>query len=98
LTSIFRDHYCYIEPFNNEEAFVTDKTLETFNADKMMINFINYVHEAYMKDYRGNHVALPWGCDFAYQNALFTWRNMEKIVDYINKHNTVNMKLVISTP
>jgi hypothetical protein len=98
LTSIFRDHYCYIGPFNNDEAFVTDRTLETFNADKLMAEFINYVHNAYTNNYRGSHIALPWGCDFAYQNALFTWRTMEGIIDYINEHNTVNMKLEISTP
>lgn len=63
-----------------------------------MVEFINYVHDAYAKDYRGNQVALPWGCDFAYSNAIVSFRNMERIVDYINKHNTVNMKLVVSTP
>lgn len=54
FTSIFRDHYCYINGFNNNEGFVTDPTLSTFNADVRMTNFVNYINEAYSRDYRGN--------------------------------------------
>ena len=98
LASVFRDHYCYIGPFNNNEGFVTDPTLSTFNADVKMIEFVNYVHEAYAKDYRGNQIILPWGCDFAYADAMRSFMTMEKIIEYINEHNTSNIKLIMSTP
>jgi len=47
LTSLFRDHYCWIPDFqvNDQDTFETDDTLESFNAEKKMSKFINYIHE-----------------------------------------------------
>jgi len=38
------------------------------------------------------------GCDFAYQNAGPEFEALGKMIDYINLHNTVNIKLQYSTP
>jgi hypothetical protein len=38
------------------------------------------------------------GCDFAYQNALTEFDSIQEMMDYINLHNTANIKLVWSTP
>jgi len=67
MTSIWRDHYCWIPGFqvNDEDNFEIDPNLESFNADERMVKFINYVHEQ-SGHHKGNHLSLPWGCDFAY--------------------------------
>lgn len=38
------------------------------------------------------------GCDFAYQNAKQEYKQLERIIQYINKNNKANMTLVMSTP
>jgi hypothetical protein len=49
LTNVFKYDYCFPENFfsganyNADEPFVADKTLTTFNADKKMIDFVNWV-------------------------------------------------------
>jgi hypothetical protein len=100
LVSIFRDHYCWIPDFqvNDNDAFESDPSLESFNAPEKMLKFINYVHDNIAPTHRGSHVALPWGCDFAFQNARQNFEEMEKVVAYINAHNDVNMTVVASTP
>lgn len=63
-----------------------------------MIDLINYVTEHVAPYHRTNHVALPWGCDFAYQNAAQNFEEMEKMIAYFNKHNQVNVTFLMSTP
>jgi len=75
-----------------------DETLESFNGEEKMRKFINYIHEKIVPAHHGNHVALPWGCDFAFYNARQNFDEMEKLIEYTNKHNKVNMKLLASTP
>lgn len=53
----------------DDDNFETDESLESFNAVHKMTQFINYVHEHVAPYQRTNHIALPWGCDFAFQNA-----------------------------
>ena len=34
------------------------------------------------------NVIVPFGCDFNFQNALMKYKNMDKLIDYINQHST----------
>jgi len=49
LTHVFRTDYCYPTGFSiadnmlSDDVFVDDRTLDTFNAEDKMIDFINYV-------------------------------------------------------
>ena len=83
---------------NDNDAFEPDSTLTSVNAAEKTIKFVNYIHKAIVPGRHGNHVALPWGCDFAYYNANQNFREMEKLVTYINEHNTANIKVLVSTP
>jgi len=83
---------------NDNDSFETDPTLESFNAEKKMLKFINYINEFIVSVHKTNHVILPWGCDFAFQNAAQNYQEMEKVIEYINKNNKANMKLLMSTP
>jgi hypothetical protein len=69
LTSMFRDHYCWIPDFqvNDNDSFEDDPTLESFNAPTKTLKFVNYVNEFIASAHRSTgHVILPWGCDFAF--------------------------------
>ena len=76
----------------------TDPTLDSFNAEVRMTNFLKYVNERLHPAHRSNHLAVPWGCDFAYYNAPQNYNDMEKLIAYVNTHNKQNVKLLQSTP
>jgi len=46
---VFMHHYCwppgfYVdERYDGDDPFITDATIESFNAEKKITNFINYV-------------------------------------------------------
>lgn len=41
---------------------------------------------------------MPWGCDFTFQNARLNFDQMDRIIKYMNMHNTANMVFRYSTP
>jgi len=63
-----------------------------------MVKFVNYIHTKMLPARRGNHFALPWGCDFAFYNARQNFNDMENLIKYINDNAHVNMKVMMSTP
>jgi lysosomal alpha-mannosidase len=44
-----------------------------------------------------NHVFVTMGCDFNYMNADRNFKNIDKLIDYVN-HGDYNMTLFYSTP
>jgi len=103
LTYVWPFDYCYPEGFysgesySTDDEFVGDPTLTSFNADEKMTKFVNYIQVDSAKR-KGSHILVPMGCDFAYQNARNEFNAVQQMVDYINEHNSANMKLIFSTP
>jgi hypothetical protein len=103
LTYVWPFDYCYPEGFysgesySTDDEFVGDPTLTSFNADEKMTKFVNYIQVDSAKR-KGSHILVPMGCDFAYQNARNEFSAVSQMVDYINEHNSANIKLVFSTP
>ena len=99
------DFYCYIDGFfydqsfdmEMDDAFVTDETLDTFNAPYKTELLVTYLTEM-AESYRGNHVYMPFGCDFTYGNAKLNYQFMDSMITYFNANNDVNMKMFYSTP
>ena len=62
-----------------------------------MYDLIKFIHEQH--DNRlGNNILIPWGCDFAYMNALADYKNTERLIEYFNSKNNYNITLKMSTP
>jgi hypothetical protein len=40
---------------------------------------------------RGNHIFVPMGDDFSYQNARHWYKNMDKLIHYVNQDNRINV-------
>ena len=36
---------------------------------------------------------IPWGCDFTFQNSLYEYNMLERIINYVNANNDVNILL-----
>jgi hypothetical protein len=66
----------------------------------------NYVQiaESFLEDarnraswFRHDHLLIPYGCDFAHQNAYYTMYQMEQLMAYINSNSTYNVSVFFST-
>lgn len=88
-TMCFKDEYwwfgdmCYDERCDNSPT-ISDPTLETFNADVKAKELYDYAMENHAV-YRGNHVVIPWGGDFAYGNAHLTFWSSDNLIEYFNE-------------
>lgn len=81
---------------NNDTAFIINQDFETFNADWKTVEFMKLV-DRYASIYRTNHIAIPFGCDFHYQDAKQTFKSIDRMIKYINSKYT-NVTLKYSTP
>jgi len=87
-----KNHYCwpdgfwYDERFLNDDPFISDESYTSFNADKKTEDLIDYIND-YASSYRGNHILLPFGCDFSYANARSGFENMDRLINYFNVKN-----------
>lgn len=64
---------------------VDDQERSDYNAPDRAHEFINYVMEL-ASVYQEENVLIPMGADFAYQNAGQTFKNIEKLIDWINNN------------
>lgn len=47
--------------------------------------------------YRHNHILIPFGCDFAHQNAYQSMIQMDKLMSFVNNNSSFNTKIIYST-
>lgn len=105
LVSTFKDSYCWPTGFKYDERFYDtgddlfqpDATLSTFNAEKKSVELINYV-QGLANHHKERHILLPWGCDYAFQNARENFEQMDKIIQFTNRLNNKNITFMYSTP
>jgi hypothetical protein len=60
------------ERFDNDDPTVINPKLDTFNADKKLKDLLDYINEL-GGAFRGNHVMIPFGCDFTYANSALNF-------------------------
>ncbi|POM62482.1 Lysosomal alpha-mannosidase [Phytophthora palmivora] len=87
------DHYCPPGKFdfgNNGNQIQDDPTLHDFDVCDEVEQFVN---NAKMRGgaSKGNHVFIPMGCDFQYDNSLRWFKNMDKLIHYVNQDGRINV-------
>lgn len=87
------DHYCSPGKFDfgkNENQIQDNAQLHDFDVCDEVEAFVN---NAKMRGgaSRGNHVFIPMGCDFQYDNSRRWYKNMDKILHYVNQDGRVNV-------
>ena len=99
LNSLIKgDGYCYPTGFSETmDQVETDMTLESFNGLLELIKFTNQIHKIYA-NHKTQHIAVPWGCDFGYENAKDLFRQYDTMIQYFNKNNKHNFTIMYSTP
>ena len=66
-----------------------DPSRHDYNVDKMVDSFVQHA-QSQAAHTRTEHQMWACGSDFQYQNADHWYRNLDKLIHYINKNGTVN--------
>ncbi|XP_054162243.1 lysosomal alpha-mannosidase-like, partial [Oppia nitens] len=82
--------------FNLNEPIIDDPECEDYNVDDMVNKFVDYML-SYSKYYATNHMMFPMGEDFMYQSANPWFKNMDKLIKYVNERQN-KIKVFYSTP
>ena len=101
FTHMMYNHYSAPPGFCFDEGcsdtpIVDDMRLDNYNIENRAEELHDYlIHLA--DHYRTNHLLVPFGDDFNYMNAQSYFHNLDKIIDYVNKHYD-DVNLFYSTP
>ncbi|XP_036385660.1 lysosomal alpha-mannosidase [Megalops cyprinoides] len=76
-----------------------DPDLEDYNVDEIVKKFLNAANEQATL-YRTNHIIMTMGSDFQYENANLWYKNMDKLIRYVNARQSKGSKVNVlySTP
>ncbi|KAI9915291.1 hypothetical protein PsorP6_007121 [Peronosclerospora sorghi] len=87
------DSYCPPHDFSYGDAtneIQDDAMLHDYDVCQVVNDFVTTV-ETRGHVTRGNHVFLPMGCDFQYDNARQWFKNMDKLLHYVNQDARVHV-------
>eukprot|EP01124_Arcella_intermedia_P030595 TRINITY_DN6729_c0_g1_i1.p1 TRINITY_DN6729_c0_g1~~TRINITY_DN6729_c0_g1_i1.p1 ORF type:complete len:980 (+),score=171.65 TRINITY_DN6729_c0_g1_i1:417-2942(+) len=79
----------------NSEPIQDDPNLEDYNVPSRVEDFVNDVMDQFSANV-GSDIMLTLGSDFQYSNAHLIFKNLDKLIDYVNKDGRVNV--FYSTP
>jgi lysosomal alpha-mannosidase len=74
--------------------------LEDYNVDQKVNDFIQYTMNQYEK-YNTNSLIMTMGSDFQYSNAHMWYKNLDKLIHYVNQRQITNgskINIFYSTP
>ncbi|XP_034481924.1 lysosomal alpha-mannosidase-like [Drosophila innubila] len=82
----------------SDEPIIDSKSYDN-NVKSRVDDFINYV-KTLSKSYRATHVMVPMGDDFQYEDAEINFKNMDKLIKYVNERQVEGSKVNVfySTP
>ncbi|XP_068150676.1 lysosomal alpha-mannosidase-like [Drosophila tropicalis] len=86
------DVHCGDDPIIDGDSFDN-------NVRSRVNDFLSHITTV-SKAYRTNHVMVPMGDDFQYENAEVNFKNMDKLIKYVNARQTEGSRvhLLYSTP
>ncbi|XP_039281888.1 lysosomal alpha-mannosidase isoform X2 [Nilaparvata lugens] len=102
FTNVMYNHYSAITGFNFEsmrqnEAIVDNKNSSEYNVDKKAERIIT--EAKFRKNFfQSNNVYLTFGDDFTYNNAISWFKNIDKLIKYINSDDSSKTHIFYSTP
>uniref|UniRef100_A0A4W5KMX2 Alpha-mannosidase n=1 Tax=Hucho hucho TaxID=62062 RepID=A0A4W5KMX2_9TELE len=76
-----------------------DPDLEDYNVDDVVTRFLSIAH-AQALVYKTNHIIMTMGSDFQYENANLWYKNLDKLIRYVNQKqsNGSEVNVLYSTP
>jgi lysosomal alpha-mannosidase len=98
---LYDSTYCYADGFAFEwdsPPIQDDPRLLGVNIDERARAFVALMRKRRLS-YRTTDVLTTFGCDFQFENANINFKNMDKLMDYINSHpSEFNVTVIYSTP
>ncbi|XP_053472645.1 lysosomal alpha-mannosidase isoform X1 [Ictalurus furcatus] len=76
-----------------------DPDLEDYNVDQLVDTFIS-LSGIQAEKYKTNHIIMTMGSDFQYENAIPWYKNMDKLIHYVNARQVQGSRVHVlySTP
>ena len=74
--------FCFDENCG-DEPIMDDPKLQDYNKDQKVLDFIKAA-ENWGQHYATNHILMPMGEDFNYNNAKVWFKNLDKLIKYVN--------------
>ncbi|KAM9769135.1 lysosomal alpha-mannosidase [Menidia menidia] len=76
-----------------------DPDLEDYNVDDVVQRFL-LIANSQARVYKTNHIIMTMGSDFQYENANLWYKNLDKLIHYVNARqaNGSNVNVLYSTP
>jgi len=101
FTNILYDTYCTptglcFDDKCSDEPIMDDPSLNGLNVAKKVDDFAKYVLTQ-AKAYQSNHILVPMGCDFQFQNAYHNFVNLDKLIYHVNRLRK-DINVIYSTP
>ncbi|EDW77497.1 uncharacterized protein Dwil_GK24528 [Drosophila willistoni] len=89
--------YCF-DVHCGDDPIIDTKSYDN-NVKSRVDDFLSYV-SAVAENYRSNHVMIPMGDDFQYEDAQVNFKNMDKLIKYVNERQSEGStyNLFYSTP
>ncbi|XP_071830046.1 lysosomal alpha-mannosidase-like isoform X3 [Apostichopus japonicus] len=89
--------FCY-DVKCNDPPISDDKNLFDYNVDERVDAFVKWVTLQSLA-FQTNHIMLTMGSDFQYENANAWYKNLDKLMKYVNaKERDTNIYTLYSTP
>jgi hypothetical protein len=89
-THILDSHYCSPPQcaYDYNLYLQNDPNLPSYlpNIREQSQNFVGMAMER-VQWYQHNHILIPFGCDFAHENAEKTFIQMDELMEYVNSHD-----------
>ncbi|CAG5117924.1 unnamed protein product, partial [Candidula unifasciata] len=91
--------YCFDISCGPDSVIKDDPRLHDYNVQQMVDGFIQTVNQE-AAWYRTNHLIATMGSDFNYVQAHMFFKEMDKLIEYVNARQAVgsNINLLYSTP
>ncbi|XP_054710202.1 lysosomal alpha-mannosidase-like isoform X2 [Uloborus diversus] len=83
----------------SDPPIMDDPDLKDYNVDQRVNEFISAAEDQ-AKHYATNHIVMTMGNDFNYQNAATWYKNLDKLIKYVNakQSNGSRVNVFYSTP
>ncbi|XP_034043246.1 lysosomal alpha-mannosidase [Thalassophryne amazonica] len=87
------DQSCHDPPIRD------DPDLEDYNVDDVVARFLTIANNQALV-YKTNHIIMTMGSDFQYENANLWYKNLDKLIHYVNARQVKGSKVNVlySTP
>ncbi|KAJ8870547.1 hypothetical protein PR048_029570 [Dryococelus australis] len=104
FTSVLYNHYSFPTGFCNDiscsdDPFIDDKNSPDYNVDEKVTKFLDFIDDV-AAAYSTDNILITMGQDFTYQSAHMNYKNMDKLIKYVNllQKNNSNINVFYSTP